>query len=195
MLDYSTLFNFITCSAYITTSLCLILSGVIFFSENSIYSVLSLLLIVILVSILLILYGIEFFAAIYLFVYAGALVVTFLFVIMSINLRKEDTVTSHTRLISLVPSAILAAIFSLILSYNVFSFNIYFDYINTERKLDVITTSTRVQSEMYTSDIMLFNNLLYTYYAPYLLLLGCLLLLAVVASVALCLHNLRYIAE
>lgn len=191
-LDYSSILDLITCTTYFTTSLCLILSGIIFFSENSIYSTFCLLLVVVLVTVLMLLFDVEFLAIMYLFVYAGAIIVTFLFVIMSVNLRREDTVTNNKRVGSTLVAAALAFAFCYLFSYIFFSFNYYFEYTNVDYKLDLIASSQRVQAEFYLNDIMIFNNLLYTYFAPYLLLLGLLLLISVVSAVALCLHSLRY---
>lgn len=191
MMDYQSIFYFILCSTYFTTSLCLLLSGVIFFSENSIYSTFCLLALVVFITLLLLMFDVEFLAVMYLFVYAGAVIVTFLFVIMSVDLRREDTVTSQTRLKGIFVALLLTFLFIYLFTYLFFSFNYYFEYTNFEYKLDLLTNSHRVKAELYLSDVMIFNNLLYTYFAPYLLLLGFLLLISVVASVSLCLHVLR----
>lgn len=190
--NYQEFFDFIMCITYFTTSLCLILSGVIFFSENSIYSTFCLLIIIVLVTLLLLLFDVEFLAIMYLFVYAGAIIVTFLFVIMSVNLRREDTITNNKRLSNTSLAMFLTFIFIFVFSYIFFSFNYYFEYVNGDYTLDLLTSSQRIKAEFYLNDIMIFNNLLYTYFAPYLLLLGFLLLISVVASVSLCLHSLQY---
>jgi NADH-quinone oxidoreductase subunit J len=74
-----------------STSCCILLSLVIFFSENTIYSVLSLLGVSVFLAMSIISLGSEYMAFVFLMVYAGAVVVLFLFVVFSLNLRSEDT--------------------------------------------------------------------------------------------------------
>lgn len=66
---------------------------VMYFSEKSIHSLLSFLLVSVLFGLLLAFSGLEYLSLVYLLVYTGSIIVLFLFVLMSAELRKEDTVT------------------------------------------------------------------------------------------------------
>lgn len=63
-------------------------------SRNAIYSVLFLVLVFFNISGLLLLLEIEFLALLFLVVYVGAIAVLFLFVVMMLNIRAQDTSVS-----------------------------------------------------------------------------------------------------
>lgn len=60
--------------------------------KNPVHSVLFLILCLLSVALLFLLLGAQFVAALQVIVYAGAIVVLFLFVVMLLNIRKEDAV-------------------------------------------------------------------------------------------------------
>jgi len=71
------------------------------FSRNPVHAVLSLLVLVVHQAFMLYLLGSEFLSAIQIIVYAGAVVVLFLFVVYLINLQKETRFRVFVRLFSL----------------------------------------------------------------------------------------------
>lgn len=79
---------------FVTTSLliCSYLVLLIHFAENTMYMIISLFfLTIILGKALLLLCNLDFFSILYVMIYLGAIVVLFLFVLMTANLRKEDS--------------------------------------------------------------------------------------------------------
>jgi NADH-quinone oxidoreductase subunit J len=76
---------------FIFTLLCLALftAFLVILWKNPVYSVLSLVVLFVIVSIILLVLEVEFFALIYIIVYVGAVAVLFLFVIMMLDLREK----------------------------------------------------------------------------------------------------------
>jgi NADH-quinone oxidoreductase subunit J len=72
-------------------SICTICAVTIYFAENTINSLISLLGCVVFSSCSLLILRVEFLSFAYIIVYGGAVVVLFLFVVLSTDLRKEDT--------------------------------------------------------------------------------------------------------
>lgn len=83
--------NFLILFFCITSFFSICFALVIFFADNTIYSALSLVGLFFCSFILLLLIKAEFLAIIYLMLYIGAVAVIFLFVVMFIDLRLEDT--------------------------------------------------------------------------------------------------------
>src|SRR5436189_6173514 len=94
---------------YFLTFLTLISACMVVFSRNPVYSVLFLILTFFSISGHYILLNAQFLAAVNIIVYAGAIMVLFLFTIMFLNLRKEDeeSKTNLTKMISVVVGGIL----------------------------------------------------------------------------------------
>jgi NADH-quinone oxidoreductase subunit J len=88
--------------AFYYLSFAMILSGLFtVFSRNPVHAVLSLLVLVVHQAFMLYLLGSEFLSAIQIIVYAGAVVVLFLFVVYLINLQKEARFRVFVRRFSL----------------------------------------------------------------------------------------------
>jgi len=165
---------------YFFSNILLISSLLLIIVQNSIYSVLLLVLSFISSASLLFLLECEFIALIFIIIYVGAIAVLFLFVVMmldikSINLTK-DTV-KYFPFGSFVGIIFLIEI--LIVVFKNFKINPYqksflFNfYTNWFEKIDSFT------------DLKSLGQILYTYYVLQFLIAGIILLLAVIGSVVL----------
>ena len=77
------------CFLYLASAI-VILSIIAITRKNPVYSVLSMLLLFIHVAVLYLFLNAEFMAAIQIIVYAGAVLVLYLFVVMFLNIRQEE---------------------------------------------------------------------------------------------------------
>ena len=112
MTEFITFFKSLTPTGYlflILTGLTLLSAIGVVTARNPIYSVLSLIATFFCLSGHYILLNAQFLAAVNIIVYAGAIMVLFLFTIMFLNLRKEDeeSKTNLTKMISVVMGGIL----------------------------------------------------------------------------------------
>jgi len=151
------------------------------FSQNSIYSVLFLVLSFVASSSLLFLLECEYISLIFIIIYVGAIAVLFLFVVMMLDVK---TVYSTKDLLKYFPFGsfigtiflieILCSVPSIFEAFNPydisFLLNFYVDWFN---KLD------------YFSEIMAVGHLLYTDYLVQFLLSGNILLLSTIGPVVL----------
>jgi len=165
---------------YFFSNILLISSLLLIIVQNSIYSVLFLVLSFISSASLLFLLECEFIALIFIIIYVGAIAVLFLFVVMmldikSINLTK-DTI-KYFPFGSFVGVVFLIEI--LLVVFKNFEINPYqksflFNfYANWFEKIDSFT------------DLKSLGQILYTYYVLQFLIAGIILLLAVIGSVVL----------
>ncbi len=88
------------------------------FSRHPIYTVLLVLVMIVHQAFLLLTLGAEFLTAVQIIVYAGAILVLFLFVVYLINLRKETRKSIFIRRVSLI--AIVFLLFGALLIKNLF---------------------------------------------------------------------------
>lgn len=163
-------------------SFVLIMSSLmIVLSQNSIYSVLFLVLSFVSSSGILFLLECEYLSLIFLIIYVGAIAVLFLFVVMMLDVKssylykyslKYFPFGSFIGLVFLIEILILVPIFFDIQNpYGVsFLFNLYLSWFN---KLD------------YFTEIMSIGHILYTDYIVQFLLAGNILLLATIGPVTL----------
>jgi len=153
----------------------------VIFSQNSIYSVLFLVLSFVSSSSLLFLLECEYISLIFIIIYVGAIAVLFLFVVMMLDIKTvylaKDSLKyfpfgSFLGVIFLIEILIVVpGIFESINPYNTsFLFNHYSNWFN---KLD------------YFTEIIAMGHLLYTDYVIQFLLSGNILLLATIGPVAL----------
>lgn len=178
----------IQCLFITSTFLCITFAAVIFFSENSIHSVFSLLFLVVLSSCLLVLIlGVEFLAIACIMIYAGAVVVIFLFVIISADLRREDTVIDTLRL-KRYSSILFFCFIFFIVTLNCF-------FVDKQQALDFFSEpfigAEGKQQALYqklevSNDIVGIGSIFYNEFFLFFLLLGFLLCVAMVASISLC---------
>ena len=96
---------------YIFTSLALLAALSVVLNRQPIYSVLSLLVVMFALASLFVMLGAYFLAAIQVLLYAGAVLVLFLFVMMLLNLEREEL--SRMRVFTLRTVGTLAAAFLL----------------------------------------------------------------------------------
>ena len=166
---------------YFFSILLLISSLMIITVQNSIYSVLFLVLSFVSASSLLFLLEIEFIALIFIIIYVGAIAVLFLFVVMmldikTINLTKDSLkyfpFGSFVGIVFLVE--ILLVLFKTFQNspYILGQF-IFNDYTNWFEKIDTLT------------DLQIIGQILYTQYVLQFLIAGFILLLSVIGAVIL----------
>ena len=166
---------------YFFSILLLISSLMIITVQNSIYSVLFLVLSFVSASSLLFLLEIEFIALIFIIIYVGAIAVLFLFVVMmldikTINLTKDSLkyfpFGSFVGLVFVVE--ILLVIFKTFQT-SPYTLNkiIFNNYTNWFEKVDILT------------DLQVIGQLLYTQYVLQFLTAGFILLLSVIGAVIL----------
>ena len=175
---------------FIFSSVLLISSLSIIIVNNSIYSILFLVLSFISASGILFLLECEFISLLFLIIYVGAIAVLFLFVIMMLDIKFLE---SSKDISKYFPIGFLIGGFFvfefLLIIVNTFVVNPYrlenlgnfFNnfYVNWYNKIDLIT------------DIKAIGQVLYTHYILQLLITGLILLLAVVGSVVLTMTNVH----
>lgn len=166
---------------YFFSSILLVSSLMIIFSQNSIYSVLFLILSFVSSSIIVFLLGCEYISLIFILIYVGAIAVLFLFVVMMLDINTiylaKDSLKyfpfgSFLGIVFL--SEILVVVPSIFESTNPYSTNFLSnDYSDWLHKLD------------YFTEIISIGHLLYTDYVIQFLLSGNVLLLATIGPVTL----------
>jgi NADH-quinone oxidoreductase subunit J len=95
------------------------------FQKNPIYSAIFLIQTMVSLAVLYVLLHAQFIAAIQVMVYAGAIMVLFVFVIMLLNLNKTDVEGDHDKLLFQKPSAIILG-FILVVMIGVVTLNTLF---------------------------------------------------------------------
>ena len=99
------IFFYLTTGVMLTAALCVILH------RQPIYSVLSLLVVMFSLAVLFVMLGAYFIAAIQVLLYAGAVLVLFLFVIMLLNLQPEAVARARIFTLRVIGSVVGLAIF------------------------------------------------------------------------------------
>lgn len=172
-----------------STFLCILFAIIVFFSESSIYSVFSLLFVILISScLMLFILGVEFLAIAAIMVYAGAVIVIFLFVIISADLRREDTIVDSLRLKKYSYITLFCFIF-FIVSINCFFLDsdYVFDFFDESYLTDIGGDFNSLEMKLKTSsDISIIGSLMYSQFFLFFLLLGFLLCVSMVASISLC---------
>ena len=149
-----------------------ILSVVVVTRKNPVHSILWMLVLFIHIAALYLFLNAEFLAAIQIIVYAGAILVLFLFVIMMLNLKKEETVKKYQDQWPLAAgiSAVLAIFCILIV-----------------RKITVLAPLGKYSIDAVKSEghIMSIGKVLYTQYLLPFEIASIVLLVAIVGAVVL----------
>jgi len=153
--------------------LLLISSIFVIFAENPVQSVLFLILSFFNVSCILLLFQVEFLSLLFLIIYVGAIAVLFLFVIMMLNVKVQNSND-----LSFIAPLIF---FSIILSTQVF-FNIEKIFFNSQ------TSQTSVFLIDTLSNIDIFGQTLYNNFLICFLISGLILLVAMIGAIVLTLH-------
>lgn len=187
MVDFNILFK---CFLFLfSTVLCILFAVIVFFSESSIYSAFSLLFVIIISSCLMLyILGVEFLSVASIMIYAGAIIVIFLFVIISADLRREDTIVDSIRLKKYSYITLFCFLF-FILTLNCFFLdsNTVFDFFLEKHLENTGDSFSFFEVKLENSvDISVIGELLYSQFFFFFLLLGFLLCVSMVASVSLC---------
>ena len=144
----------------------------ILFSKNTIYSLISLNIIFISVSVLMFNVGVDYIPLLLIIIYVGALSILFIFVIMMLNIKIYST--KDYKLFYIFFFIFLAVLFRIKLfhdndlSYEIYDIPFYFT-----RKVD------------YASIIVWIGRLLFSSYSIYVLLASLVLFVAMIGSVSL----------
>ena len=165
----------------IISSLCVILSN------NSIYSVLFLVLSFISASGLLFLLECEFIALLFLIIYVGAIAVLFLFVIMMLDIKIVESPKDIFKYLPI--GSVLGGLFFIevfLIVNNTLNINPYNSKVGVSFNNFYINWYGMID---YIIDIKSLGQVLYTHYILQLLITGLILLLAVVGSVVLTMTN------
>lgn len=177
----------ITTLAFYFFSTILVLSSLmVIIVQNSVYSVLFLVLSFVAATILLCLLECEFIALIFIIIYVGAIAVLFLFVVMMLDLKVKDVTKDAIKYFpvgSIVGIVFLIEIISVILKFfktNPYQTSSLINYYSNW--FDIIDLFTEIEA---------IGQILYTYYVLQFLIAGIILLLAVVCSVVLNIYTAK----
>lgn len=191
-------------------SLLAILCGVfVIISKNPIVSILFLIGLFLSISIYLIMLGLNFIGISYLLVYVGAVSILFLFILMLINIRVSELLSSTS---NTIPLAIIIAISFYtpiyeILPYSIASYTSYTENLNTSFN-DILFNNTNYFNQVFkflndkdeiafvtsklwdgnlaeTTHISSLGNIMYTNYSIWLIITSIILLLAMVGAIVI----------
>lgn len=191
-------------------SLLAILCGVfVIISKNPIVSILFLIGLFLSISIYLIMVGLNFIGISYLLVYVGAVSILFLFILMLINIRVSELLSSTS---NTIPLAIIIAISFYtpmyeILPYSIASYTSYTENLNTSFN-DILLNNTNYFNKVFkflndkdeiafvtsklwdgnlaeTTHISSLGNIMYTNYSIWLIITSIILLLAMVGAIVI----------
>jgi NADH-quinone oxidoreductase subunit J len=136
--------------------------------RNPVYSTMSLVVTLVSLAVLFVLLGAPFIAALQVLIYTGAIVVLFLFVIMLLNIGREETGPSSR--LSKVPALLAAAIFGGMVA--LYSWRAFRDDALAPLSEEFVSLS-RLAGELFDRYLLVFE------------LVGLLLLVAVIAATVL----------
>ena len=191
-------------------SILAILCGVfVIISKNPIVSILFLIGLFLSVSIYLIMLGLNFIGISYLLVYVGAVSILFLFILMLINVRVSELLSStsntiplaiiiaisfYTSMYEMLPYSIAAytsytenlnTMFNNILSNNTNYFNQIFKFLNDKDEIAFVTSKLWDGNLAETTHISILGNIMYTNYSIWLIIASIILLLAMVGAIVI----------
>jgi len=147
-------------------------------SNNPIHSVFWLILAFINAAFLLLLLGLEFLPILFCIVYAGAIGIMFLFVVMLLNIKLVEISENATRYL---PIGVIIGFIFLYQIYFVFTSEVT----NYGTSWEVYDFSSLVQ----VSNIEQMGQVLYTDYFLYFLVSSLVLLVAMIGAIVLCLYH------
>jgi NADH-ubiquinone oxidoreductase chain 6 len=189
-------------------SLLSILCGVfVIISKNPIVSILFLIGLFLSISIYLIMLGLNFIGISYLLVYVGAISILFLFILMLINIRVSELLSSTS---NTIPLAVIVAISFYTPMYEILPFSIatytnYTENLNTTFN-EILLNNTNYLNKILSNDldeiifvtsklwdgnlaetthISSLGNILYTNYSIWLIITSIILLLAMVGAIVI----------
>ena len=173
---------------FIFSSILILSALAIITVQNSIYSVLFLVLNFVTASGLLFLLECEFLSLLFIIVYVGAIAVLFLFVVMMLDVKILET--SKDIFKYLPAGGFIGGLFILEISLLIGDsfFNNPYVYDNIGNEFTNNYTNFYYKLDFFT-DINVLGQILYTYYIVQFLIAGLLLLLAVIGAVVLTMNN------
>jgi len=173
---------------FIFSSILILSALAIITVQNSIYSVLFLVLNFVTASGLLFLLECEFLSLLFIIVYVGAIAVLFLFVVMMLDVKILET--SKDIFKYLPAGGFIGGLFILEISLLIGDsfFNNPYVYDNIGSEFTNNYTNFYYKLDFFT-DINVLGQILYTYYIVQFLIAGLLLLLAVIGAVVLTMNN------
>nr|YP_010951031.1 NADH dehydrogenase subunit 6 [Lophophyton gallinae]WML69427.1 NADH dehydrogenase subunit 6 [Lophophyton gallinae] len=162
-------------------------------SKNPVVSVLFLIGLFSTISIYLILIGLTFIGLSYLLVYIGAVSILFLFILMLINIRISELVSTNNNYIPLAILSMITLVYILgqkiitnIIQYNILN---YFSFSFFEKSFkESINYSNSLSWDTNLIDIThisAIGNVMYSSYSLWLIIISLILLLAMVGSIVI----------
>lgn len=167
----------------IFTFFIILFSIIVIISRNPIYSLFCLILVFINTAILLFYFKVEFIALILLIVYAGAISVLFLFIVLLLNIKNIES-TENTSFFETPITALVSIKFFIVLTLPVyFSFKNY----NSIYKILLNDSIVNLNFKFFStnSDLYFFGNMLYSHYSIFLIISGLILLVAMIGTISL----------
>lgn len=161
-------------------------------SRNALYSILSLVLLIITGAVFLILLNLEFLAFIIILLYVGAISVLFLFVVMMLQLGKTNSKLLKVSIFS--TDGLLYSIFLVKFVFFIFYFNFKLTNLINLFSCSFYTVNYNFYQYSFSNplliggDAMTFLNL-FTQKYTFFLLIGIILLFSMVGSIILCLNQ------
>jgi len=168
---------------YIFTSISLLASLFVVFSNNPVYSVLSLILVFCSGSMLLLMLTVDFLSILFIVVYVGAIAVLFLFVIMMLNIKLTQISESVLRWVPL--GFILTLVFTSEMLYTLevsFSFY-YFDFLESRQAWISVFQNNET--------LGLFGGALYVYFLFAFIVAAFVLLVALLGAIVLTVSGVK----
>ncbi len=162
---------------YFFSAIAVFSSIMVIISRNTVYSVFSLILVFVTISILFIMIGAEFLGMIMLIVYVGAVAVLFLFVVMMLNVAEKKTSYSSTK--SLLSSKSIASFIGLVIFLEILVAVGGWKYKDTFVPLNDVSTNLDL------SNTHALGNILYTDYIHLFQIAGMILLIAMIGAITL----------
>ena len=147
-------------------------------SNNPIHSVFWLILAFINAAFLLLLLGLEFLPILFCIVYAGAIGIMFLFVVMLLNIKLVEISENATRYLPI----------GVIIGF-IFLYQIYFVFTSEVTNYGTSWEVYDFSSLVEVSNIEQMGQVLYTDYFLYFLVSSLVLLVAIIGAIVLCLYH------
>lgn len=148
--------------------------------RNPLHAIILLTLIFLLTSILLFCLNAEFLALSFVIIYAGAIAILFLFIIMMLNIKNDNKTVpflKYTAIISLIFSYVFPRWFFIPLNNSFIEFdffsNISYSWLNWFDEIE------------FFSNISMIGQVLYTHYFIYFLIAGFILFVGILGSLSL----------
>lgn len=162
-------------------------------SKNPVVSVLFLIALFSTISVYLILIGLTFIGLSYLLVYIGAVSILFLFILMLINIRISELVSTNNNYIPLAILSLITLVYILgqriittVMQFNIL--NLFAGSIYEETLKELINYSSSISWDTNLIDIThisAIGNIMYSNYSLWLIMISLILLLAMIGSIVI----------